>query len=273
MSDYPTSVRSEIAFLNNEWRDRNEIPHIYSRETRLANTSRLEVTIDNARPRHEAGELDLDGPGFVLERHASEITDFHSKSIVTEQYFPEMKELILQLTGADDAFPVQFYQVRSRHPAHFFDAYSLYMHCDFSPNSWPKLAQRMIRAAGDERTFDADAWDFSLYNLWRPVGGEVQKDPLVLIDAATVERSDIVDYSAVKDSDTALAALPLFNENQQFYYVPYMQVDEVLIFKQMDSRPERALVCPHTSFNDPTAAPDANERESIDIRMTCVFRK
>lgn len=273
MSDHPTTVESQIAFLNEEWRERTEIPQIYSRETRIANTSRHDVEIRNARFRHAAGELDLDESGFVLEHHMSQVTNFRSKDVVTKQYFPEMKKLILERTGADDAFPVPFYQVRSRHPEHFFDAYSLYMHCDFSPNAWPKLAQRMIRAAGDERTFSEEAWDFSLYNLWRPVGGEVQKDPLVVTDASTVERLDIVDYSAVKDDNRALAALPLYNKNQQFYYVPCMHVDEVLIFKQLDSRPGRALVCPHTSFQDPTAAVDARERESIDIRMICVFRK
>ena len=52
-----------------------------------------------------------------------------------------------------------------------------------------------------------------------------------------------------------------------------MNPDEVLVFKQLDSRIEKSLVCPHTSFIDPNAAPDAAERQSIDIRFMCVFPK
>ncbi len=273
MNRQPAFIESQIAFLNDEWRDRAEIPRIYSKASRLANTSRRDVTIHNARLRDAAGDLDLDGSGFVIAKHATSVTDFRMKHVVVDDYFPEMRELILQMTGAADAFPVQFYQVRSRNPEHFFDAFSLYMHCDFSPNGWPRLAQHMIRSAGEKRAYNADEWEFSLYNLWRPVGCEVQKDPLVVMDASSLDRRDIVDYSAVKDSDTALAAVPMYSVNQRCYYVPKMQVDEVLVFKQMDTRSGKALVCPHTSFHDPTAAPDAKDRESIDIRMVCVFPK
>ncbi len=47
--------------------------------------------------------------------------------------------------------------------------------------------------------------------------------------------------------------------------------DEVLIFKQLDSRPDKAQVCPHTSFVHPDTAPDALERRSIELRMMCAF--
>ena len=56
-------------------------------------------------------------------------------------------------------------------------------------------------------------------------------------------------------------------------HVPAMRPDEVLVFKQLDSRPDLAFVCPHTSFEDPTTLPDAPPRQSIDIRFLCVFPK
>ncbi len=273
MHQHPVSVESEVAFLNAEWRDRKDIPKIYSRQSRLDNTSQHKVTIHNARPRHAAGDLDLDNSGFILVEHESRVADFHDKQQVADVYFAEMRDLILAKTGAAAAFPVEFYQVRSADPAHFFDAYSLYMHCDFSPNGWTKLARHFIRAAGAQVEYSDEAWDFALYNLWRPVGGPVERDPLVLIDASTVARSDIVEYSPIKDRNDGRAAVPLFNPEQVLYYVPHMRLNEVLVFKQMDSRPEYALVCPHTSFIDPTAKPNARARESIDIRMVCAFPK
>ena len=273
MPQHPASVESEVAFLNAEWRERRDIPQIYSRQSRLDNTAPHKVMIHNARPRHAAGDLDLDDSGFILVEHESQVTDFHDKQQVADIYFAEMRDLILAETGAADAFGVEFYQVRSAEPEHFFDAYSLYMHCDFSPNGWTKLARHFIRAAGSEVEYLDQEWDFALYNLWRPVGGPVERDPLVLIDASTVARSDILEYSPIKGRDDGRAAVPLYNPNQSLYYVPHMQLNEVLVFKQMDSRPGRALVCPHTSFQDPTAKPDARVRESIDIRMVCVFPK
>jgi hypothetical protein len=273
MPHHPASIESEVAFLKAEWRERQDIPQIYSRQSRLDNTARQTVTIHNALPRHAAGDLDLDDSGFILVEHESEVTDFHDKQQVVDVYFAEMRELILTKTGAAAAFPVAFYQVRSAEPAHFFDAYSLYMHCDFSPNGWTKLARHFIRAAGAEKDYSDTEWDFALYNLWRPVGGAVEQDPLVVIDASTVARSDIIEYSPIEGRTDGRAALPLFNPDQTLYYVPHMQPDEVLVFKQMDSRPGRALVCPHTSFHDPTAKADARARESIDIRLVCVFPK
>ena len=271
MHGQPDSVTSQVSFLSEEWRERSDVPHIYDRASREQNTTPHTITIHNARPRHDAGDLDLDDSGFVLAKHKSQAADFGDKQTIKDVYFPEMRALILAQTGATAAFSVQFYQVRSSNPAHFFNAYSLYMHCDFSPRSWPRLARSLARSADIDEKFDD--WDFALYNMWRPVGGPVEQDPLVLVDASTVDRADIIEYSPAKDREDGLAALPLFNARQRLYYVPAMQEDEVLIFKQLDSRQGHAQVCPHSSFRDPTAKPDARPRSSIDIRMICAFPK
>ena len=265
------SVVSRVAFIDDRWRDRDELPRIYSRRSRLESTELHEVLIEDARPRSEAGELDLDVSGFVLIEHATSVADFDDKRAVIDQYFPQMRSVMLELTGAIDALPIEFYQVRSADPEHFFDAYSLYLHCDFSPDTARRFARGIVRAAGQR--YDADAYDFAWFNLWRPLDGVVRRDPLVLIDASTVRRQDIINYLAVKEDDRGQAALPLFSERYRYYYVPDMRPDEVLVFKQLDTRPGRALVCPHTSFVDPNAPADAPSRRSIDIRFMCVFPK
>ena len=260
-----------MAFINDEWRQRRELPRIYSKQSRLTNTSMRDIEIFDARPRQAAGELDLDTSGFVLVDYPANIDDFDDKSAVRGRYFPHMRDLMLTMTGARDALAVGFYQVRSADPEHFFDAYSLYMHCDFAPDTAAGFARSIMREYGKD--YPPSDWDYAWYNLWRPVGGTVEKDPLVLIDASTVKRSDIIDYLAVKDDAKGRAALPLYSEDFQFYYVPQMRPDEVLVFKQLDTRANLALVCPHTSFIDPDAPPDAKPRRSIDIRFMCVFPK
>ena len=273
MNQFLESVESQVAFINDEWRHSAEPPRIYSGESRRANTSLRDVVIHNARIRDEAGDLDLDVSGFVLVKHETGVRDFRDKKTVQTQYFTQMRDLVLEQTGAHDALVFPFYQVRSNDPKHFFDAYSLYMHCDFSPDTWDQFAQSIVRDSGGDENYAPGEWDFAFYNMWRPIGQAVEKDPLVLIDANTVERTDIINYAPVAKGHKAQAAVPLFNSSQRFYYVPGMQTDEVLIFKQLDSRPDKSLVCPHTSFIDPTAPHNALARESIDIRFMCVFAK
>ena len=134
------------------------------------------------------------------------------------------------------------------------------------------MAQQVVRDHGAGKQYPADRYDFALYNLWRPIGCEVQRDPLTIMDASTVNLEDILEYRLSERND-AVAALPLFNAQQRFYYVPHMQTNEVLVFKQQDSRAGLAQVCPHTSFVDPTSPADAAERQSIEVRVVCVFPK
>lgn len=267
------SVRAELAFLNPEWRDRDDTPRIYSRSSRLKNTTKREVDIHDARPLHEAGQLHLDRNGFIVVDHVTAFGDFDDKCEIKRRYYPEMNELAKKMTGADAVITFPFHQVRSRSPANFFDAYSLYVHCDFSDRHWVKLAQTTIEESGCEETYPEDRWDYALYNLWRPIENEVQRDPLVLIDQSTVDASDLVDYRLSKSGETTMASLPTFSERYRFYFVSKLRPDEVLIFKQHDTRFPGPQVCPHTSFVDPTSPEGAPERQSIEVRMICLYKK
>ena len=50
-----------------------------------------------------------------------------------------------------------------------------------------------------------------------------------------------------------------------------METTEILIVKQLDSRPGRAVYCPYTSFDMPGAAPDSLPRRSFETRLLAVF--
>lgn len=268
------TVQAKVAFLNDQWRNREETPRIYSRASRHANTSRREVLIHDARALHQASPLSLETNGFVLLNRPTEFREFDDDAAVKSRYFEEMKAVIQQVTQADQVFPFPFYQVRSRNPVDFYDAYALYVHCDFSEKTWLKLARAVIRKAGGPQDLSDDRWYFSMFNLWRPTGAPAQRDPLTLIDASTVEEKDLVDYYvSPPGEETTLAALPLYNESQRFYYFSDIQPDEVLVFKQHDTRFEGPQVCPHSSFEDPSSSPDAPDRRSIEVRMICLHQR
>jgi hypothetical protein len=264
-------VRAQVGYLNPEWKDRGERPKILSGATRRANTSPREMEIEDARPLHEKGALDLDRNGFILVKHRTSVQDFRDTQEVRQKYFPEMAELLRRVVGADEVFTHSYYQLRSEDPENFLNAYSLYVHCDYADRLSDHLTRGLLREQDSPLANDAEGWRFAWYNLWRPIEREVQKRPLTIMDASTLDPADVVEYHPAEGGEDMVASLPVYNEKQRLYYFPRMQTDELLLFKQLDSDPGRSQVCPHTSFDDPDATPDALERRSIELRMMCAF--
>ena len=260
--------RAQVGYLNAEWKHRSERPRILSGETRRANTSLHDVEVRDARPLHRDGTLGLDTNGFILAEHQSEVTDFSDAEQVRQVYAAEMSELLQGLTGADEVFLFPFAPLRNEAPDHFLGAYSLYMHCDYAERTRDRMTRALLRRCGSPLAETAEGWEFAWYNLWRPVDWEVQSQPLTIVDAETVDSDDVVEYHPAEGS---IASLPVFNEQQRLYYFPGMQTNEVAIFKQLDSRPDHARTCPHTSFADPDSPPDALPRRSLELRLMCAF--
>ena len=65
--------------------------------------------------------------------------------------------------------------------------------------------------------------------------------------------------------------MPVHREGHRFYYFPRMQTDEIMVFKQLETRSGAGLPCPHTSFDDMTAPDDALGRRSVESRAMCAF--
>lgn len=281
------AVQAEVRYLNEEWRERDDIPKIGDRESRRANTSKHTVLIHDARGKLDAGEIDLDRNGFTLLRLASKVRDFHSDEEVRRTYYPEIDALTRQTTGASEVFITQ-HLVRTEDTADFNRAYARFLHCDYSLDEAHDAARRLL----ERRGVDAAAYqgaDFAWYNAWQPFDHPALRNPLALVDAASVALGDIVDYQYtgyankprpaqpgdVRSSDEpamqSKSSMPAHSPQHRFYYVSDMNVDEVLFFKQLDTR-RRGGACPHTSFDDPSAAPDAPPRRSIETRLMAVFK-
>ena len=76
MTEALKSVPAQVRYINAEWKGRDEIPRIGSRETRRANTAFQDVTVADARPLLAAGQCDLDAAGFTLATLKSAVTNF-----------------------------------------------------------------------------------------------------------------------------------------------------------------------------------------------------
>lgn len=259
------TVNTEVRYLNPEWKSRKEIPNIGDRESRRANTSKHQVSIHDARGMH----LDLDDCGFVVTEHTSSVRDFHDKEEVCSTYYAELRGVITNLTGADEVIFTPEHVVRTEDTSDFNRAYARFVHCDYSLSDRPKDREKAL-AKHRELLDPAKHWEFAWYNTWQPIEREVQQNPLAVLDARTLDEDDVVDYYYTGYGKKGLTSMPVFNPNHRLCYFPLMQTNELLVFKQLDTRPGNAIACAHTSFNL-EAPEDALGRRSIEVRMMCAF--
>lgn len=266
------SVKANIRYLNSEWREREDTPRIASKESRRANTSFQTVEVADARPLQERGELDLDTCGFVLVPHRSRVRSFRDADEVQRVYYPEIETVIRRLIRPDRV--VFFHHVlRHEDASEFNAAYARYVHCDYSEEGAREIARKLMVDRGVCTADEAEHYDFAWYNSWQPIERDVQSNPLLLVDASTVDPADVAVYAFGEGDDYNRAAAPFFSERHRHYYFPRMRTDELIVLKQLDSRPGRAHLCPHTSFDDVTSPPDALRRRSIEVRILCLFER
>ena len=258
------TVTAEIRFINPEWKHRKTSPRIGDRASRHAHTVKHRVTIEDARGK-DAG---LDTTGFTLTHHKSRVTDFRNESAVRSTYFEEVAGVVKRLVGADEVF-VTHHLLRTEDASDFLQAYARFAHYDYditNPTSYRE------RALADQRdTLDeAQHWELAWYNTWQPIERAAIRNPLAVIDARSVDPEDILPYAYEGSYATGRGSMPLFTPDLRLWYFPRMTEDEMLVTKQLDTRPGRAIACPHTSF-DIDAPPGTPARRSIEVRMVCAF--
>lgn len=62
------------------------------------------------------------------------------------------------------------------------------------------------------------------------------------------------------------------SEAHRWWYFPLMEPSQALLLKTYDSETDgRARFMGHSAFTDPTTAPDARTRSSIEIRTMAFF--
>jgi len=228
------------------------------------------VTVENMRPRAET--LSLEKNGFALVRQPTAVKNFYDPDEVRRVYFPEIIDFVKQLNGAEKV--IVFGEVARTDATGSTDgqlpAYGA--HIDYGDRSVRDFAE------GELGRDEAAKWlrgRYVLMNLWRPIK-TVYRTPLALCDASTVTEGDLNDSEVrgglMDPERPSLFGYNLsYNPHHRWYYAPRLQPDEVLVFKLFDSDRSRVQWTGHTAFDDPSAAPDAPPRESIEVRTISFF--
>jgi hypothetical protein len=239
---------------------------------------RHDVSICDAR--QIAGSLRLDEHGFEVHSRPTKFAGFYDEAAVRERYYPEVQETVRALTGALAVIAFD-HNVRSAARAARGESGVRVpvdqAHNDYTERSGPKRKREILEAAGRSDLSDRHV---AFVNLWRPILGPVQDNPLALCDAHSVSPQDLVEtaihHFGEDDLEVPRHSGQIYsvrhNPAHRWFYASDMRPDELLLLKCYDSRTDgRARFMPHTGFRNPACPPGFVPRESIETRTLVVF--
>jgi hypothetical protein len=225
------------------------------------------VTLRNGRHR----DFVLERDGFHFIRHDTKVTDFFDEAEVRRIYYPEMEALVKAESGA--ARVVVFdHTLRTaddadREARKIREVVSR-VHNDYTEWSGPQRVRDLLPEEAD----DLLRRRFAIIQVWRPIRGTVETFPLAICSARTLSPANLVVSERRYPDRIGQTYAITYSPDHAWYWFPRMRRDEALVFKTYESRDDgRARWTAHTAFHDPTSAPDARPRESIEIRTLAFF--
>jgi hypothetical protein len=227
------------------------------------------VTLHNGRGL--ADRLQLEREGFRFVPHRTTVTNFYDHNEIERVYYPEVEALIKQESGAkrvvvfDHTLRTEDEALRER--AQIREVVRR-VHNDYTEASAPKRVRDLM---GDEVEALLTR-RFAIIQVWRPIRHPVETWPLAICDARSLDEKDLIVTERRYQNRIGQTYAIRYNPDQHWYWFPRMRRDEALVFKVYESlRDGRARWTAHTAFDDPTAAPGARPRESIEIRTLAFF--
>jgi hypothetical protein len=213
----------------------------------------------------------LERSGFVLVDHPTAMTDFYDQEELRAVYYPEVERLIAAQSGAvrvhvfDHTLRTSDEAARAarqlREPV-------LAVHNDYTEWSGPQRVRDIFPDEAEALL----AKRFAIVQVWRAINKPVERDPLAIADARSLEESDFI--AAERRFPNRVGEIYQFRYSpaHRWYWFPRMHRDEALVFKVYDSATDgRARWGAHTAFVDPATPADAPMRESIEIRAFAFF--
>ena len=219
----------------------------------------------------------LSSHGFQLV-HAPTNLDLMNTEVVRGAFYDECRELLQQATGCEEVrgggheyrngFGPPGPRGAKPTPNGSGGAYAQGIHADMCA----AVEDRFARLIPDERHFES-------INIWRSTTPEaIHTMPLAVCDMRSVAPSDIVfgdgqNTSNIKQYTKVVDQRLIHSAGQRWYYFPAMTSDEVLLFRQYDTRQEALNLRTvfHTAVTDPTTALDAPLRYTIEVRMQAIY--
>jgi hypothetical protein len=213
----------------------------------------------------------LDGAGFELVDHPTQVRQFYDVDELSKVYHPEMERLIAARTGArrvhvfDHTLRTSDEADRAarkvREPVQS-------VHNDYTEWSGPNRLREVLPDEAESLLKSR----FAIIQVWRATNTPIERNPLAIVDARTIDPADLVPAERRFPDRVGEIYFHQYNPAHRWTYFDRMRRDEALVFKVYDSAKDgRARWGAHTSFEHPQTRPDAPPRESIEIRAFAFF--
>lgn len=227
----------------------------------------VKVPITDVRGHEEEYTLDKDAFKVVSNLPESAEKDFLDGESIKRNYYPEVEKLLLEnVPGSNKIFIFDHTIRRSSPNAH--RAPVTRVHIDQTRKSamarvhqhLPDEAKKLLQGR------------YRLINIWRPLNGPVQANPLAFASSASLKDEDLIPIEHRYPDRTGETAGIRYNEGQKWHYLSGMRNDERLFLECFDSEATKPGTkvqggrVPHTAFTDPRTPEGAVGRESIEVR-------
>jgi hypothetical protein len=227
------------------------------------------VTLHNGRRGADRFALERDGFRFV--RHDTEVVDFFDDAELRRVYYAEMEALVKAHSGASRVV-VFDHTLRTaddgEREARKIREPVRRAHNDYTEWSGPQRVRDLLPQEAEQLLTRR----FAVVQVWRPIRHPVETFPLAICDARTLSPKDLIVSERRYPNRVGQTYAITHNPEHRWYWFPRMRRNEALVFKVYDSLKDgRARWTAHTSFDDPTAPPNARPRESIEIRTLAFF--
>jgi hypothetical protein len=227
------------------------------------------VTIRNGRL---IGDFSLDKEGFMLVEHETKMNDFYNDEEVKRVYYPEIEQLVKQVTGAARVL-VFDHTLRAENEATREEKFASRpvrsVHNDYTEWSGPQRVRDLLPKEAAEALLKCR---FCVIQVWRPVRNPVVSAPLAIADSQSIATKDLVGTERRYPDRVGEIYHLAYNPAHRWYYFPNMQTHEAIVFKCYDSMKDgRARWSAHAAFDDPNSPPNAPARESIEMRTLAFF--
>jgi len=232
----------------------------------------LDTEVIDARPLKTEWNFSLDREAFKLVEFTPSEIDYLSPEEVKKHYYPSVEELVKAETGASAVFAFDHTVRRgvegsNRHPAY-------HVHNDYT---FETGVTRVSSFLGDEIAKQFSGKRMIQINVWRSIGGTVERDPLALLDATTLDNRDLVkanihfnDMNTGEKHDGEIFALKK-NDSQCWYYYSEMNSGEAILIKGFDTDRSNSCFAMHTAFALPHQGEHNKPRQSIETRTYAFY--
>lgn len=225
---------------------------------------------------YRADSFSTEKEGFAVRQFKTGFDAWEDEDAVRKTFYPEIVEFLRKTTGAKRVL-VFDHTIRTKGNAAkkltqetntSQRAPVMLVHCDYTAESGPIRVKQLLPDEAD----DLLSRRVAFYNVWKPIRRVVEERPLAMCDVSSSPDTDFFKlHLRYRDRDGENYVMR-HSPDHKWYYFPKMTPEQVILLKTYESDTSgRARFVGHSAFEDPTSAPDAPQRESIEIRTIAFF--